>query len=231
MYTERNRIMTAALKFLLAGVLHYDLLSSASVGEAPKTSYKEWLNCDFVNMTNVMGCEAWALEIIGDMAALETQIPIPHDDRRIDNIGLRLRQGIDHILESTNSTLSMQITRVYATAAVVQLQAIQQKPGSTQKTLCNAVEDVIEALRQIPSSTSLRGLPWPICVGGCFAQQAQREFFTSLIRNVPYGGRKFSNFATVLRIMKFAWQNVDKESEYSSVGHVMRAMGLRALLA
>lgn len=57
-----------AYRFLGATVIWFDLLSCISLDREPRTMYESWLSRHGVEMSNVMGCQNWAMIEIGNIA-------------------------------------------------------------------------------------------------------------------------------------------------------------------
>lgn len=98
--------------------------------------------------------------------------------------------------------------------------------------ILDAVQAVIEALKLIPDTTSLRGLTWPMCVAGSMASPAQQPFFEDLLLNIlGKSSPGFTNCETVLRIIRQCWYHRETyPGEVWNWRESMKAMGMCALL-
>jgi hypothetical protein len=75
-----------ALRFFVAQVLWNELLACASTGNEPRMPYHMWLNADCINMVDLMGCEHWALEVIGDVALLDARTAYLRNEQIMETI-------------------------------------------------------------------------------------------------------------------------------------------------
>lgn len=124
------------------------------------------------------------------------------------------------------------MTRVYATAILVQICALSTSDEKYSEEIHRSVERVIQALLKVPKGTSLRGMTWPICVAGAVASQSQQAFFTDLLGEIlERAGTGFTNCGTVLLILKESWKLNDGFScNRNAVRSAMERLGIRALL-
>ncbi|WYZ39638.1 hypothetical protein EsH8_III_001552 [Colletotrichum jinshuiense] len=233
-----QRIINAATRFHVSQLLWFELLSCVSTGRPPKLPYQKWLSHDEIDISCVMGCQNWAMLALGDVASIKAQVAdtSPREvKRRIADITKRLEDGIGYlsVIEKSGSViLSQSITRVYATAILVQLRAMSANSESPSEAIYDAVADVIDALQSVPKGVSLRGVTWPMCVAGAMAAPDQQPFFENLIDGIlEKAGDGFTNCDTVLRILKESWKDQECLDLDSSVPkNAMARLGICALL-
>ena len=230
-----NSIESAALPFLIAVVLWFDLLSCASTGLAPRLPYRELIEKRGVNLEDVLGCKSWVMLAIGDLASLNAWKRNARQDgslstrellERSSIIERNLEQGlamlathdaletserIAHKSSSSHNSDSPEvvvtITRVFASAALVQLHTITSGAFSNVPETRLAVKRTMSALKHVADYQDLRGLIWPLCLSGCMAQPHQQPFFRDLLlRVIGDAGQEFGNCTTVLRILEACWE-------------------------
>lgn len=248
-----------AERFLVTKVVWLDVLAATVTGTAPRTRYAEWLDVEGVDMSRVMGCRNWAMRAIGDLAsvAAEGDADGELDGRAIDRIKKRLEEGLialdtesvswaqmrSSILSLSNNTdtaqessppISDALTKVFASAALVQLHTTVPGTSLAEATVHNAVSRVIDALRELPSWVAVRGLAWPIAVAGSVATAGeQQDFFEDLMRQrvLDGSGGGFTNCGTVLRVLGHCWEHAKQwPGETWTWRDGMADMGICALL-
>lgn len=238
----------AAFPFLVAVVLWFDLLSCASTGEAPRLDYQALLDDYQIKLEDVVGCQNWAMIAIGDLAVLDVwKTQARHDDSfrmedllfRSQSIRQRLEDGLatlesnDTVAASTQSnSVVHKVTRVFASAALVQLHTIVHGAFPGQSDMQVAIQRTIAALEQVQNYQDLRGLIWPICISGCMAEQHQQPAFEDLIEKVVGAPlQDFGNSTTTLRIMQHCWNmRLSRPDEQWNWQSTMSEMGICGLL-
>ncbi|OKL60462.1 hypothetical protein UA08_03949 [Talaromyces atroroseus] len=222
-----------ALSFLITVILWFDLLSCASTNCAPRMPYRSLLDANIVDMSTTMGVRNNVMRAIGDIASLSADNILVHS--RIEPSILIERRAIEQSLKreleiledevplspSTSKLAPLEhmekvrdVTRVFATAALVQLGAIFPGNGSGGHTIHDAIEQNMAAIKSIRNSQDVRGLIWPICISGSMAQDEQQQFYEATIRSALNDTpRDFGNCTTLLDILRWCWE---KRNEYSS---------------
>jgi hypothetical protein len=186
--------------------------------------YRELLDENFVDMSTTMGVQNPVMRAIGDIATLSTRMDIVQSATKTDFLtecrsienGLR-KYHESPLLESTtdkpvvprHSEKVRQVTRVFATAALVQLYAVI--PGykfATQST-DKMIEENITAIKSIQNPQDFRGLIWPICIAGSMAHTSgQQGFYETKLKSALNGApRDFGNCATLLNILESCWNS------------------------
>lgn len=221
-----------ALGFFVAQVLWYELLACASIGTEPRMPYRIWLDADCINMVNLMGCEHWVLEVIGDIASLDAMTAQLHDEQIFETITgceHELRRGIDAVKAKqaahqprSNSfseldcqrrqTRTCYVTLAFATTARLLLNIIKPAEASPEHCVgeCSntIVDQLIVILNQAAQIMSLRGLVWPICIAGSLANTAQQEQIGEIMKVVASSGdTSFGNCDSVMGVLKYCWRN------------------------
>ncbi|KZL78002.1 hypothetical protein CT0861_04112 [Colletotrichum tofieldiae] len=235
-----QRIVNASTRFHISQLLWFDLLSCISTGGSPKLPYQRWLSHDEIDISCVMGCQNWAMLALGDVASLETQVAELNPKvvkRRAADIMKRLEDGIGYLGvqdKPASAIASQSVTRVFATAILVQLCAMLANAGDPPEILYEAVANVIDALQRVPEGVPLRGMPWPICVAGSMAGPEQQLFFENLIEEVlETSGVGFTNCDTVNRILRESWKGQEQGAVVKGIPtctYAMSRLGICALL-
>jgi hypothetical protein len=221
-----------ALRFFVAQVLWNELLACASTGNEPRMPYHMWLDADRINMVDLMGCEHWALGVIGDIALLDARTAQLHNERIMETIAdceHRLERGIQ-ALEAKKASYQPQrtsfsesdsqrrqlrtyyVTLAFATAAKLLLNLAksaacpsEHRAGENVHTL---VDQIIAILTQAAEMMSLRGLVWPICISGSLANATQQKQISSIMEAVVSSGdTSFGNCGSIMGVLAHCWRN------------------------
>ena len=218
-----------ALSFLMAQVLWFELLASASTGLRPRMPYRTWLNSGCVEMTDVMGCENWIMEVIGDLATLDAQrtcleVNEFEESRKsaerclLDGIEAMRRQqtrGASALADSnmrTNGQMecstSKYVSLAFAESALVWCHFLATSPDGLLSAGCEAaVAQAVETLSRAPESTPLRGLVWPICIAGSLASKGQQQLIREVMDRIArQANTSFGNCGPVMEIIKHCWE-------------------------
>jgi hypothetical protein len=67
----RQEWIDNSYKNLAAVVLWFDILSCISTAHEPKMPYKSWLGNNEIDLSQMMGCQNWAMEEIANLACLD----------------------------------------------------------------------------------------------------------------------------------------------------------------
>ncbi|KAL6886795.1 fungal-specific transcription factor domain-containing protein [Trichoderma evansii] len=235
---------TAAIAFHIPVLLWMDILACIATQQKPKLPYEEWLgpSCDF-ELVHIMGCHNSVMKSIGDLGGLHEWKTEAFDANRLENEQFwRRKQHIEDELEdciegipiTSSELLPPSVTRIFAAAALVQLQVL-----GTQVSLCpspnrirRAVSRTISEIQVTRGTISPRQMSWPICVAGCVADPDQRLFFEHLLENVlSEGSNIIGNCGTVLDIMRNCWRfQIEQPNFQWDCSSAMKQMGICALL-
>ncbi|KAK7455691.1 hypothetical protein CaCOL14_012767 [Colletotrichum acutatum] len=240
--TGFQRIMSAAIRFHVSQLLWFELLSCVSTGEPPRLPYQRWLSHEEIDVSCVMGCQNWAMLALGDVASIEAQVAEINPralSRKIADITKRLEDGVGYLgveEKPASALISQSITRIYATAVLVQLHTIsantEDPPENALGIIYNAVADVMAAFQSVPDGLSLKPVTWAMCVAGAMAGPDQQPFFENLIEGIlESSGSGFTNVDTVLRVLKECWKEQNYYGTDDSVPrNAMSRLGICALL-
>ena len=213
----------------MAQVLWFELLASASTGLRPRMPYRTWLNSGCVDMTDVMGCENWIMEVIGDLATLDAQKPYLELDEfeesrksaercLLDGIEAMKRQQTHVASVPTDPNMRMNgqvecstsdyVSLAFAESAFVWCHFLSSSPDGILSAGCQvAVAQAVETLNRAPESTPLRGLVWPICIAGSLASKGQQHLVEEVMdRTARQANTSFGNCGPVMEIIKHCWE-------------------------
>lgn len=217
-------------------MLWFDLLSCATTGSAPRLAYQDLLQNRGINLEDVVGCENWVMTSIGDLAILNLWKKTARQSGPLNRQELLERSlVIEHKLEqglamiesqvvfegpqrrvdrfqsqytSVSAPIVLIITRIFASAALVQLHTIVSGSFPNVLEIHHAVTRTMDALRFVEDDQDMRGLIWPVCLSGCMAQPHQQPFFRDLMRKVIGDShQEFGNCVTVRQIMETCWES------------------------
>jgi hypothetical protein len=100
------------------------------------------------------------------------------------------------------------------------LHALAHDTQAFEPNIVAAVDDMIETLRNLPAGVTVRGMPWPLFIGGCMASSIQQQFFDDILeRNLEEAGTAFTNFGSVKMLLHFVWSG---EHDYFQTGRLSR---------
>lgn len=223
---------TRALDFFVAQVLWYDLLACASTGTEPRMPYRVWLAADCINMVNLMGCEHWVLEVVGDIALLDARKAQLQDGQIFEMIAdceHQLNRGIEALKaekaghqprrnsfsESDNYRRQLRthyVTLAFATTAGLLLTLVKLAESSSKhcviESVCTTVDQLIVILNEASETMSLRGLVWPICISGSLANTVQQQQISDIMDLVVSSGdTSFGNCGSVMRVLQHCWRS------------------------
>lgn len=180
--------------------------------------YRMWLNTDSINMVDMMGCEHWVLELIGDLALLDAR-EAQLDDKQIfetvTDCEKRLRDGLETLKakeveiqplyssfqESQDALCRLttyHTTLAFATTSKLlwnlPLRSAKPTESSSPALPCFSesphavIAQVINVLNQASKIMSLRGLVWPICIAGSLAKIPQQLQIRAIMDHIAVRG-------------------------------------------
>lgn len=180
-------------------------------------------------MTDVMGCENWIMEVIGDLATLDAQrkclgLDEFEQSRRsaerclLDGIeGMRRQQtraaSVPMDPDTTKNerlecSTSDYVSLAFAESALVWCRFLAASPDGLLTAGCEAaVAQSVETLSRAPESTPLRGLVWPICIAGSLASKGQQHLVQEVMdRTARQANTSFGNCGPVMEIIQHCWE-------------------------
>lgn len=251
----------AALDFLSAVVIWFDIAACASTGTAPRLLHyhPSLLLSGRIDLANVMGCRSWAMEIIGQIAALSAWkqelvtegrgVSIWKLVERGSAIQARLESEIVTLQaeavrgyhSSTTSSVQSAITYAFACGALVYLHVTVSGAHPSLTEMKSSVSQTLSALynlvRVSNDNQAIRGVVWPLCVAGCMVdlETGLQEEYRNLILDMGDDAREFGNTSTVLSVMEKCWEMRHIQPKGDAEGpwdwrRAMECLGVRALL-
>lgn len=86
---------------MVAKVVWLDILASTTTGSIPQTDYRRWLNAGQIDLSQIMGCENWVMELIGALAGIESRRQGSDfrqaDVNQLEEVEKNLEDGIENI--------------------------------------------------------------------------------------------------------------------------------------
>lgn len=131
--------------------------------------------------------------------------------------------------------ISHAVTCVHATSVLVYLHVLAHDTEAFTPSIEATVDDMIEAVRGLPAGVTVRGMPWPLYIGGCMANTSQQQFFDDVVgKNLEEAGTAFTNFDNVRKLLHYVWSGDHRYFETQRLSQVWsRAMAdtdLRVLM-
>lgn len=229
-----------ALSFLITTIMWFDLLACASTGKAPRMPYKVLLDENIVDMSNYMGAQNWVMRAIGDIATLDAWKHNVKDDgatshSELASRGQVIEQQLERGLKDLNSSESdsysttmtgpskrlsiiKNVTRSFATAALVYLRTVLFGLGDDSDKIQDAVARNVASMKKITDQQDMRGLVWPICISGSMAETTHQPFYEAVVKEtLGDSPRDFGNCATILKILTRSWE-IRRLSQSRSMG-------------
>lgn len=216
--------------------------------------YESLLDENIVDMSNYMGVQNWAMRAIGDIAVIDAQTNNIQDDDSTSHSELlsrgrvieqQLERGLRHLdslpLESHLTTMSgpskrfntmKNVTRSFATAALVYLRVVLLGLGDNSDTIQDAVSRNVASMELITDQQDMRGLVWPICISGSMAETTHQPFYEAIVKEtLGDSPRDFGNCVTILKILTRSWE-IRRLDQNCSVGwrHAMTEIGICLLV-
>jgi hypothetical protein len=243
-----------ALSFLITTIMWFDLLACASTGKAPRMPYEFLLDENIIDMSNYMGVQNWVMRAIGDIAALDVWKNNVQDDdsSSLSDLVLRgrvIEQQLERELQNLESSplesystimpgpfkrlnKVKNVTRSFATAALVYLRVVLLGLGHDSDTIQDAVSRNVASMKRITKQQDMRGLVWPICISGSMAETTHQPFYEAIVKEtLGDSPRDFGNCATILKILTRSWE-IRRLDQSRSVGwrDVMTEIGICLLV-
>jgi hypothetical protein len=214
-----------ALNFLTGTIIWFDVLACVSTNSQPHLSnyYNRLLNDESLDLDAILGCQNWAIIAIGGITHLATKCQTASSDTARDeierierciekNLSI-LRADIDairgkHSREPPNEFhvdyskyIIAVITQIFGCAAIIYLHNLESSP------ICPSwLEELIAAFRLLPDPRMIRGVLWPLCIGGSMATTREdQEFFRDLVNAAISDAKTFGNSSQALELLEKAW--------------------------
>lgn len=222
-----------AMEFFTGVITWYDILSCASTGLKPFSNFDYVDEAIFphIHFDKLMGCETWLMRLILEIATLrEWKSRLEASGtlstwelvRRAADIEMRLETGLiassKHPDKATPSygtpttTVSSvpeshikDITRIFASAAIVYLQVIVSGPNPEISEIQQGVSRTMAALDTLKDKDLVRNLLWPVCIAGSMAMSEHELYWRNLVSSVSRDRWSFGYPSKVLKIMEECW--------------------------
>lgn len=197
----------AAFRFYSAVLIYADIISSVSLGTAPRLRYcykgliedihEEPKSADLprrtLQMENYIGCQGWVLLLVGEISALDAwkrsvspksrSCEAEELEQRSRVLELKLQHGEDALKEHSRSYLNasagkqVSVTEAWIHAAKIYLSTVKKGWDPNNPVIRSNVESALLFLGQLSPELCLRSLLWPLCVSGFLATPEQEPLF------------------------------------------------------
>jgi len=233
-----SRTNRTAFEFFTSVISWYDTLSCASTGLKPFSSFDEEIDLKLLpqnKFEKLMGCEDWLIRIIMEIATLNewkrrleasSSLSTWELVRRAADIKNRLQtclavnSGHQNGTSSTTqksshvpTSLTVDITRVFASAAIVYLEVVVLGPYPELPEIRQGVSRTMNAFDALTNKELVKNLLWPVCIAGSMATFKHQPYWTDLVLNVSQERLSFAHPNKVLKIMEECWSLRKSQSE------------------
>ncbi|KAG9242035.1 fungal-specific transcription factor domain-containing protein [Calycina marina] len=199
---------------------HYGLLSTLPDTDDPHTFH----------LDRIMGCQNWAMIIIGQIAVLASAHHKDNPDmqsltttskdiqRRLLYHNAQTLIALDtlhtqhsgpppyYLGDTYTHYTTLLVTHIFASAAVIYLQTILPAHPAVVH-IHDLLREVIHAFDLIPDPRMIRGLVWPLCVAGCMASSAaDQAFFRAKAMEGIRDAKTVGNSDRMLEILECSWR-------------------------
>ena len=265
--TDVSRPNIAALEFFGSTVIWFDIIACVSAGSQPhlaehhhdllfpsESSVTRQYDETTFQLDRIMGCQNWAIGLIGEIAVLARA----HQEAELDMQAVTIAaKDIQSRLEYHNSqTLSslqdlqreyhgcpahylssvythytkLAVTHIFASAAIIYLQTVITA-HPTIFHIQGPLQVVIGAMSFIPDPRIVRGFLWPLCVAGCMASRpADQQFFREKAEGAVTDAGLIGNSKTAMEILEMSWQLQRSEGRLVDCATCVRNLGTCVLL-
>lgn len=122
------------------------------------------------------------------------------------------------------------INKVYALAGIIYLHVVMSGAHPYLQEIRQAVEAVLEALKDLRGSELLQSLSWPLCVAGCLATEDQYAPFRQLLSATEAWEATGGTCSAAYRIIKECWERRKRSDEDCDWAYIMDQDGRHVLL-
>jgi hypothetical protein len=227
-----SRTHEVAMEFFTGVTTWYDILSCASTGLKPFTNPDRFDEDVFpqIHFDKLMGCENWVIHLIWEIAIFSEWktrleagggVSIWEIVRRGSDIKSQLETGLvtssgyangitsmdvmTATSEDASKSLVREITRIFASAALVYLEVIISGPHPDLLEIRQGVSKTMAALDTLQDKDFVRNLLWPVCIVGCMATVEDESYWRTLLLGVSQDRWSFGRPRNVLKIMEECW--------------------------
>ena len=262
---DLSRANIAAFDFFASAIIWFDIVACVSTGSQPHLAEHHYNllaentaatdNDTSFQLERIMGCQNWAMIIIGQIAVLENahrendldiqQLAVAAKDiqRRLDHNKSQTITSIEdirreyrgippHYLTSIYTRYTtLVVTHIFACAAIIYLQTVITG-HPTVFHVQEPLQDVMGAMRLIPDPRMVRGMVWPLCIAGCMASSsADQNFFREKAEDAVKDAGMVGNSGKAMEILEMSWGLQRSEGRLVDCSTCVRKLGTCVLLA
>jgi len=243
----------AALSFFSTTLAWYSITSCVTIGPEIFTLCSHQIEAEFIYFDKVIGCENWVMLAIRDIVLLDQwknkmktsgELSVRELVRRGNEIEARLNRDLEKnqvrkqdsdqsrdLRTMDHKSINSIVTSIYHCAAIIYLQVVISGTFPNLPEIRRSVTQSIEAFKALPELEVVNNLIWPLCITGCMAVEADRDFFRDIsIFGNPDDGKFGASKVRV--IMEECWrlQRADPSSGEIDWRVAMQSLGFQILL-
>ncbi|CZS97029.1 related to C6 transcription factor [Rhynchosporium graminicola] len=218
------------LQVTVGALIFFDIIASTSTRSEPSINFdhRQIMNELGINMQSLFGCSNRIIELILDIAYLDSWKKECEKNRRLSVVELvkrgakieeDLRQYIDNVetenplgnilTKATNSYASSahtEITHIFALAAHTYLHVVISGAHCELREIADSVSQTVNAFKVMSDPQLLRNLVWPFCVTGCLASREKQPFFRELISAAGITSSTLGTCWQAFEIIEECWE-------------------------
>ena len=262
-----SRSDMAAFEFFASAIIWFDIVACVSTGSKPHLAEHHSTllsqsqnpitlsyNATF-KLESIMGCQSWAMAIIGQIPALANTYQEDNgDSQQVAIVAKEIHSRLELRRNQTFSSIqslrqehrgapphymlsvytrytNLVVTYIFASAAVIYLQTVTTA-NSTIAYIQTPLQDVISAINLVPDPRMVRGMLWPLCVAGCMASSsADQNFFREKAEDAVRDSGMVGNSGKAMEILEMSWVLQGTEGRLVDCATCIKNLGTCVLLA
>ena len=257
----------AAFDFFASAIIWFDIIACVSTGSSPHLAEH---HCNLISqlqpsgssehdttfqLERIMGCQNWAMVIIGQIAVLANrhqenlldakQLAIAAKDihdrleyhnsqtlTSLQNLQREYRGSPPHYLSLVYTHYTtLVVTRIFSCTAIIYLQTVINA-HPTIDHIQEPLKEVMSAMSLIPDPRMVRGMVWPLCIAGCMASSpADQSFFREKAEDAVKDAGMMGNSGKAMEILEMSWRMQRSEGRLVDCATCLRKLGTCVLLA
>jgi hypothetical protein len=205
-----------------------------------------------IRTSEIMGCNNWVLLQLLKISRLHKwrKEMERHDRLSIADLakkGAEIEESVNiHISQSPNlqsknssgrrllcclpSVTSMEVTRIYALAALTYLHVVVSGANPKLPEIIQSVSKTMAALAALTDRRMLKILVWPLCVTGCLVSEEQQNDFRNIMHSTDLDDKAIGTFSQAFKIVKECWRLRKNSSQNCNWIFAMNSLNCRTLL-
>ena len=264
----------AALRFFTASLLYVDVLASVTLGDAPRlVRYQPPVMpaCEKfpsspapqpagpLDLEEFFGLPNWMVQVLGDVAALESWKRVQMQMGTLDACELAARgkvlsdamlavlQGLEthpQMRDGSQHSFALLVAdpvtamdpddqprykAMWLLSALSYLNVVLYGWRPESPEIRWSVAKVTELLAQVPKGIWLRALAWPMCVSGCLSPQDDENTYREIAARLG-SLQVFGTIKEAVEVMEAVWARRDMIDESWTVSKCLNILGHGVLL-